>query len=78
MIATDPSCSYKEVQENSNSSEIFREYTAYMEVKHLSHRCVCQLQVGQPLLYLSSRPSIQMDVYLWMEAPAAVSPREVL
>jgi hypothetical protein len=58
VIATDPSCSCKEVQENSDSSEIFKEYTAYMEVKHLSHRCVCQLQVDQSFLYLSSRPFV--------------------
>jgi hypothetical protein len=64
VIAVDPSCSYKEVQENSNSSEIFREYAAYMEIKHLSHKCVWQLRVGQPLLWLSSRIFFQMDVYL--------------
>jgi hypothetical protein len=58
VIATDPSCGYKEVQENSNSSEIFREYTAYREAKHLRHRCMWQLQVGQLLLYLSNRLSI--------------------
>lgn len=65
VTGADPSCSYKEVQENWNSSEIFREYATYMEVKHLSPRCVYQL-AGRSATSLPKQQPICSDGWVSM------------